>query len=304
MAFSQFKNWRLRWKLIVPAFTMGLLISLVLAYMVQYTQRNLVVEQARKTAFSVANQIAADRAVYTDDVVGKLQRDGVGATAANLSQFQSIRGGIPLPASFVHLTSKVVNAKGSHTADLLSLWNLDPSKGPRSPQEKQALEDLVRDPAGVRGWIADEGTAFVRYVQVIADVAAGQGCVDCHNAHPASKKRDFRVNDVMGGLVISVPLKDAFDASLRMSWIWTGVLLLLILMLIGVIVLIQWRYVTRPLISLERAAEQISLGQMDVAITVDSKDEVGQLAMAFDRMRRGTKKAMERLSKKSPDAGL
>lgn len=302
MAISQFKNWRLSWKLVVPAFTMGVLISVVLAYAVQYTQRNLAIEQARKTAFSVANQIAADRAVYTDEVVGKLQRDGASAVPANLSQYPSIRGGIPLPASFVHLTSKVVNAKGSHTADLLSLWNLDPNKGPRNPQEREALQDLVRDPSGVRGWIADEGTAFVRYVQVIADVASGQGCVDCHNAHPASKKRDFRVNDVMGGLVISVPMKEAFDASARMSWIWTGVLLLMIVLLIFVIVMIQWRYVTRPLIELERAAEQISLGQMDTAITINSTDEVGLLAAAFDRMRRGTKKAMERLAKRAPDA--
>ncbi len=303
MAFSQFKNWRLSWKLIVPAFTMGVLISVALAYAVQYTQRNLALEQARKTSFSVANQIAADRAVYTDEIVGKLQRDGVAAVPANLSQYPSIRGGIPLPASFVHLTSKVVNTKGSHTADLLSLWNLDPNKGPRSPQEREALSDLVREPSGVRGWIADEGTAFVRYVQVIADVASGQGCADCHNAHPASKKRDFRVNDVMGGLVISVPMKEAFDASVRMSWIWTGALMLMILLLILVIVSIQWRYVTRPLIELERAAEQISLGQMDTAITIDSTDEVGLLAAAFDRMRRGTKKAMERLSRKSPDSG-
>lgn len=298
MAIGQFKNWRLSWKLVVPAFVMGVLISVVLAYAVQYTQRELAIEQAKETAFSVANQIAADRSVYTDEVVGKLQKDGVSAVPANLTQYPSIRGGIPLPASFVHLTSKVVNAKGSHTADLLSLWNLDPDKGPRNPQERQALQDLVRDPSGVRGWIADEGTPFVRYVQVTSDVASRQGCVDCHNAHPASKKRDFRINDVMGGLVVSVPMKSAFESAMRMSWVWTGVLMAMILLLIVVIVVIQWRYVTRPLIELERAAEQISLGQMDTAINIDSTDEVGLLAAAFDRMRRGTKKAMERLSRK------
>jgi len=297
-----FKNWPLRWKLVVPAVAMGVLIAVLLAYLVHWTQRNLVVEQARKTAFSLSNQIAADRSVYTDHVVAKLQRDGIAAVPANLAQYPSVKGGIPLPASFVHLTSRVVNAKGSHTADLLSLWNLDPNKGPRTQREREALQDLVRDPSGVRGWIEGEGTSEVRYVQVIADIVTVQGCADCHNQHPASKKRDFRLNDVMGGLVVSVPLRDAFDTSVRMSWIWTGALLLMILLLIGVIVLIQWRYVSRPLIELEKAAEQISLGQMDTAISIDSKDEVGQLAAAFDRMRRGTKKAMERLSKKT-DAG-
>jgi hypothetical protein len=31
-------------------------------------------------------------------------------------------------------------------------------------------------------------------------------CVECHNAHPSSPKKDFKVGDVMGGLVISFPL--------------------------------------------------------------------------------------------------
>lgn len=303
MALPAFKNWSLKWKLVVPAAAMGVVIALALAYLVQLTQRDLVIEQARKTAFSVANQIVADREVYTEGVVGKLQRDGNPATTANLAQYASVKGAIPLPASFVHATSKLVNARGFHTADLLSLWNLDPTKGPRNSQERKALQELVRDPEGVRGWIADEGTASVRYVQVMADIASVQSCVDCHNAHPASTKRDFRVNDVMGGLVVSVPLKDAFDRSVRMSGLWTGALLLLILLLIGVIMLIQWRYVSRPLIQLKTAAEQISLGQVDTAIAIESKDEVGQLAAAFDRMRRGTKKAMERLSKKTPEEG-
>lgn len=301
MALPPFKNWRLKWKLVIPAGAMAIGMALTLAYLVQVTQRNLVIDQARKTAFSVANQISADRTVYTDAVVSKLQRDGNPATAANLAQYASIKGGIPLPASFVHATSKVVNAKGSHTADLLSLWNLDPTKGPRNAQEREALQELVRDPSGVRGWVADEGTPAARYVQVIADVASVQSCADCHNAHPASTKRDFRVNDVMGGLVISVPLADAFESSARMSTLWTGVLLVLILVLIGVILLIQWRYVTHPLIQLEKAAEQISLGQIDTTIGIDSKDEVGQLAAAFDRMRRGMKKAMERLSRKAAE---
>lgn len=298
-----FKNWSLKWKLVVPAAGMAVAIALTVAYLVQIAQRDLVIEQARKTAFAVANQISADRTVYTEAVVGKLQRDGNTATTANLAQYPFIKGAIPLPASFVHATSKVVNAKGFHTADLLSLWNLDPSKGPRTPQERSALQDLVRDPSSVRGWVADSGTPSVRYVQVIADVASVQSCVDCHNNHPASTKKDFRLNDVMGGLVISVPLREAFEASARMEALWTGILLVLMFLLIGVIMLIQWRYVSKPLIHLEQAAEQISLGQVDTPIVIDSKDEVGQLAAAFDRMRRGTKKAMERLAKKMPDGG-
>jgi len=37
-------------------------------------------------------------------------------------------------------------------------------------------------------------------------VAVTAACVECHNSHPSSPKSDFKVGDVMGGLVISFPL--------------------------------------------------------------------------------------------------
>jgi len=34
-----------------------------------------------------------------------------------------------------------------------------------------------------------------------------QACIGCHNAHPRSPKKDFKLDDVMGGLVIEIPLE-------------------------------------------------------------------------------------------------
>jgi len=31
--------------------------------------------------------------------------------------------------------------------------------------------------------------------------------VDCHNQHPASPRKDLKVGDVMGGVVVRVPLE-------------------------------------------------------------------------------------------------
>lgn len=46
-----------------------------------------------------------------------------------------------------------------------------------------------------------------RYFQAVyADLAATQACLGCHNAHPDSPKRDFKLNDVMGALVITIPV--------------------------------------------------------------------------------------------------
>ena len=49
-----------------------------------------------------------------------------------------------------------------------------------------------------------DGRLSLRYA--IADRMTSQGCVDCHNTHLLSPRRDFKLNDVMGGVVITIPL--------------------------------------------------------------------------------------------------
>jgi len=46
-----------------------------------------------------------------------------------------------------------------------------------------------------------------RFFQALyADRAIAKACIDCHNTHPLSPKRDFKLNDVMGAIVITIPL--------------------------------------------------------------------------------------------------
>lgn len=52
---------------------------------------------------------------------------------------------------------------------------------------------------------------------------------------------------------------------------------------------------TRPIVELTAASNQISLGQLDQAIQIKSDDEIGQLAEALERMRISLKQALERL---------
>jgi hypothetical protein len=34
------------------------------------------------------------------------------------------------------------------------------------------------------------------------DFAIAQSCVDCHNQHPSSPKKDFKQGDLMGAIVV------------------------------------------------------------------------------------------------------
>jgi HAMP domain-containing protein len=290
-----FKNWKLRTKVVVPAIAIMAVLSIALSALIYRQQRSAAIAQARQTADTIAVQIAADRSVYTKNVVTKLNGEHSDISFADMKNVGAPKM-LPLPASFVHLTSNIVNSKGYHTADLLSLWNINPDKKPQTDDVRHALEDLVRNPDQAEEIVIDHGKD-ARFISVTADIASAQGCVDCHNKMTESPKHDFRLGDVMGGLVISVPLSrslnDASNNALVLALGLIGVFAAVLL----VVGWIQWAFISKPLLRLEQAADQISLGEIETPIVADSKDEVGDLAKAFERMRVSLARAMESLDR-------
>jgi len=45
------------------------------------------------------------------------------------------------------------------------------------------------------------------FTAVYAERAALTSCVDCHNLQPGSPRRDWKTGDVMGAVVVRVPLE-------------------------------------------------------------------------------------------------
>jgi len=58
------------------------------------------------------------------------------------------------------------------------------------------------------------------------------------------------------------------------------------------------RSINNAVQTLTRAAERISMGELDAAVTLKSKDEMGDLAQSFERMRVSLKAAMDRLQRR------
>ncbi|CAG1773013.1 partial Methyl-accepting chemotaxis protein McpB, partial [uncultured bacterium] len=55
------------------------------------------------------------------------------------------------------------------------------------------------------------------------------------------------------------------------------------------------RTLTRPIVQLTQIADRISLGELDMEIGLDRKDEIGELAEALTRMQASLQAIMERL---------
>ena len=147
--------------------------------------------------------IESDREVYTLHVVERLQAKGVVVASENWKE----KNTLPLPAQFLMQSGLVMARKGSGVEyRLISLWPINKRNYGSSDFEKKGLGVVLNQPTKPYTGIVEEGgKSYFR--AVYADRAVAQACIGCHNSHPDSPKRDFKINDVMGGIVISIPVK-------------------------------------------------------------------------------------------------
>ena len=146
--------------------------------------------------------VEADRTFYTIQVVERLQKRGKMVA----SEDWRISHTLPLPAQFLMESSELAAKTGTKVRyRLIGLWPINPQNGPATEFERKGLEDVKMNPERRHSGIVTMGGER-SFQAVYADRAVTQACIGCHNAHPRSPKRDFKLNDVMGGIVISIPL--------------------------------------------------------------------------------------------------
>jgi len=278
------RGWRVETKLLV--FTLPLIVAVtgLAAWAVQTRSTANLHEKLTHRAQSLHTQIMADRQYYASVIVPRLIELG-GSMGPDYKQ---VHGRFPLPATFVREVAELTAAASNgYTANLISPWAINPDKGVKDPFQRDAFAYLMKNPTG-QFFQADtiEGRAVMRVL--MADLASAQSCVDCHNALPKSPRHDFKLNDLMGGLEIMIPMdqyrnESRRDLALTMAG-GTG----LGLLVIGIVVLGTRRTVTRPLDKLAermRAFAGRGKGPLTQADAVPHGYEVARLEDIFETMK-------------------
>ncbi len=148
--------------------------------------------------------LEADRTFYTVHVVERMQRRGVIESSEKWREASAL----PLPAQFFQEASSLASLTGSSVRyRLISLNPINKQSGPRNDFERKALEAVMAHPEQPYKGQVTEGGA--RYFQAVyADLAVSSVCVSCHNADPRSPKRDYKLRDVLGAVLISIPMPE------------------------------------------------------------------------------------------------
>lgn len=187
-----------------------------------------VEQQALSIAEIVATQAKTARSVYAKDIAEKLRQDGLGSSV----DFAHQRGYVPIPAQFLKLVGQASAQAHNKLYDYkpVSQWNLEPTQGLsdeflRWAWPQLAAQDLAQ-PQGAIAWKAVsrfeevDGRKVLRYL--VADPAAQEGCVACHNAYEKTPAvmaqrqaagialgKQWQQHQLLGALSVTIPLDQA-----------------------------------------------------------------------------------------------
>jgi hypothetical protein len=147
--------------------------------------------------------LQADRTFYTQHVVERMEAMLLVTASENWREERTL----PLPAQFLKEASRGLQVRSQpFRYRLVSLWPLNPENAPKNEAQRLALEKVVTRGEVVEADIQLDNRLY--YQAIFPDRAISRACINCHNARQDSPKRDFKLNDVMGGLEILIPLDE------------------------------------------------------------------------------------------------
>jgi hypothetical protein len=146
--------------------------------------------------------MSADREVYAQHVVDRLQdKEKVMKASQHFVDDKSL----PLPTQMFRMGAEIAEkSNASFTYSLLSPWPINKQNGPKTELEKMGLRTVTETD---KNFYTEEILGGKRYFAAFyPDKVVTPACATCHNTHQDSPRRDFKVGDVIGGVVIRVPL--------------------------------------------------------------------------------------------------
>ena len=161
----------------------------------------------QKFADALFAVMKADRTVYAKHIVTRLKAEG--SPTKPSEYWMDEEGKIPLPAQMFRMGAEIVdeNPSAGFTYRLRSKWPLNEQNKPQSKIEEEGLDYIAENPSeNFYGEETLDGKTY--YTAIYGDKAVAQACWECHNEHAnrGDDYPDFKEGDVMGGVVLRIPL--------------------------------------------------------------------------------------------------
>ena len=237
-------------RLMLAAGAVALLVVAALAWN-GYALKDATLEQAGLAAARSALKAAEEaRMFYAREIVPKAAAKGVVIS----HDFKGKEDRIPVPATLIGaLAESDKSGNGLRLYSRLPFAFRSGEKTRLDSFEEEALAWLEKNPGGEFHRIERrDGVPVMRLAK--ADVMVNETCTNCHNAHPDSPRRDWKVGDVRGALAVSIPI-GVMEGQISARFASVALVLTLCLACGAAIFVWVARGVKRPLAAVVEAAE-------------------------------------------------
>lgn len=151
----------------------------------------------RKMADSVRAIIAADQQAY----VALVARHAAAKARGEAGDQPPTHGQL-----LRHAAQSIQQKGAEFSYTLRSLTPISAAGAPQTAAEQAGLEFVAQHPK--ENYYTEEELGGRSYfTAVYAERATVSSCVECHNQHPGSPRRDYKLGDVLGAIVVRVPLE-------------------------------------------------------------------------------------------------
>ncbi len=273
---------RLSYKLLLPLCFTGLVVLGGVLALAAQARHDAVRQAGVATGSAVAKQTVALRSFYTTQIASRALKSGM-RLGFDYAQQDSM---LPLPATMVKVLGEDI-ARQYPGSDVKLKSNFPfPNRTAEESRldafQSRALAALEKEPkAPVYSIEPVGGRLSVRYA--VADVMK-EGCVACHNSHPQSPKKDWKVGDVRGLVEVVIPVDELDDSITRQT------LLICALVSAGfgaiglMLFVLARRYMSRPLDEVTRLMDGVAKGDLTVKAPAGGTREIDLLFRSLDTM--------------------
>ncbi len=158
--------------------------------------------------------------------------------------------------------------------------------------ERASMEAFAADPAlDLRKGNLKEGNDAFKYT--LAPARLKEECILCHGAVGMTAFKDRKPGDLVGAFGVSVPTGDLERQVARTRLAAAAAGLVLLGVVSWLVTLSVRRHVLTPLLGLSASFGRMAQGDLTVRTEVRAKDEIGQLAGAFNGMAAELNRALQ-----------
>ena len=136
-----------------------------------------------------------------------------------------------------------------------------------------------------------------------------KACLECHSTPERAPKSHiatygaengfgWELNEILGTQIIYVPAENILKNARDSFFLITGIVVMIFAVVIILINLLLKTTVLQRIKKIASVAEQVSVGNMNTSFGKQNKDEIGDLAEAFNRMKYSLEIAMNMINKK------